>query len=85
MNGVEKEGICGVNARVVCLAAGDQLFNPGETLFHLFQFILYGLTSCGPIIALIKEQRDVAFTYDDTIQVFCQPKEQLLSKTWVNA
>ena len=67
MNGVEQEGICRINAGVVCLSIGNQLFDSSEASFHFLHFIFDNFTSCDPVIALIKEQFDIAFTNDDTI------------------
>lgn len=67
MDGVEKEGVRRVNTRVVCLATRDQLLDPVEPPFHFLYLVIDGLPGCGPVITFIKEQRDVAVTYDNTI------------------
>jgi len=48
------------------LPTGNQLFDLDETSFHFLHFIFNNFTGCGPVIALVEEQRDIAFTYDDT-------------------
>jgi hypothetical protein len=67
MNGIEQECVCRINTGVIGLSASNQLFDPSEASFHFFHFIFDNFTRCSPVIALIKEQFDIAFTYDDTI------------------
>lgn len=75
MDRVEKEGVCGIDTRIVCLATSDQLLDPGKPPFHFLYLVFDGLTGCGPVVAFIKEQRNVPVTYDNTIKLLRKTTE----------
>ena len=66
MDRVEEHGADVVGVGLLCLAVGDELPDLRKPLAHLLDFLLDGLASACPIVAVIKKQSDVAFAKANT-------------------
>ena len=66
MDRVEEHSADVVGIGLLRLSIGDELPDLRKPLAHLLDFLLDGLASACPIVAVIKKQGDIAFANADT-------------------